>query len=83
MAAVLMRIDVVHLAPIGRHVAFRPWADEVLGHSQGAQFVRCKACLVKIDRARGRMEEPDVEFVAECTFHRGIDELGTGHGGAI
>ena len=80
MAAVLMRIDVVHLAPIGRHIAVRPWADEVLGHSQGAQFVRCKACLVKIDRASGRMEEPDVEFVAQSTFHRSVDELGASHG---
>ncbi len=32
MTAILMRINVVNLAPIGRHIAVRPRADEVLGH---------------------------------------------------
>ena len=34
--AVLMGIDMVHLAPIGEHIAVRPGADEILCHSQSA-----------------------------------------------
>ena len=33
--------------------------------------------------AFGRMEEADVEFVAECTFHRCVDEFCARHGGAV
>src|SRR5690625_2807244 len=36
MPAVFVGIDMVDLAPIGRDIAVGPWADEVLGHSQGA-----------------------------------------------
>ena len=34
--AVVVGIYVVDLAPIGRHIAVRPRADEVLGHGQGS-----------------------------------------------
>ena len=33
--------------------------------------------------AFGRMEEADVEFVAECTFHRYVDEFCASHRGAV
>ena len=33
MTTILMRIDVVDLASIGRHIAVRPGADEILCHS--------------------------------------------------
>src|SRR5699024_3452176 len=29
------------------------------------------------------MDETDVEFVAECTFHRCVDEFCASHGGAV
>lgn len=29
------------------------------------------------------MEEADVEFVAECTFHRCVEEFCASHGGAV
>ena len=32
VSAVFVGVDVVHLASIGRHVAVRPWAHEILGH---------------------------------------------------
>ena len=32
MPAMLMCVDVVDLAPIGRHIAVRPGADEILCH---------------------------------------------------
>ena len=33
VSAVLMRVDMVDLAPIGRHIAVRPRAHEIFGHS--------------------------------------------------
>ena len=32
VSAVLMRVDMVDLAPIGRHITVRPRAHEILGH---------------------------------------------------
>ena len=38
---------------------------------------------MEVDLAFGRMEEADVEFVAECTFHRCVEEFCASHGGAV
>src|SRR5690625_2555561 len=39
MSTVLVRVDMVNLAPIGRHIAVRPRTDQILCHCQGAQLV--------------------------------------------
>ena len=39
MPAMLMCVDVVDLAPIGRHIAVRPRAHQVFRHGQGAQLL--------------------------------------------
>ena len=39
MPAMLMCVDVVDLAPIGRHIAVRPRTHQVLRHGQGAQLL--------------------------------------------
>ena len=76
-------VDMVDLAPIRGHIAVRPGADEILGHGQGAQLVGGEPCFVEIHRAGGGVEETDIEFVAECAFHCGVDEFGAGHGRAV
>ena len=65
MSAVFVGVDVVDLASIGWYVAIWPRTDEVLCHSQRAKFVGGEPCLIKVDRAGGGVEEPDIEFVAE------------------
>lgn len=62
MAAVLVRLDVVDLAPVSRDVAVRPGADEILRHGQDAQLVGSEAGFIKIYRAFGRMEQTDVKL---------------------
>ena len=64
MPTVFVGVDVVDLAPVGRDVAVRPGADEILGHSQGSQLVGCEAGFIKIDRASGGMEQTDVKLFA-------------------
>ena len=39
MPAMLMCVDVVDLAPIGRHIAVRSRAHQVFRHGQGAQLL--------------------------------------------
>ena len=36
VSAVLMRVDMVNLASIGRHIAVRPRAHQILGHGKRA-----------------------------------------------
>src|SRR5699024_6763247 len=79
----LVSVDVVDLASIGWYVAVWPRTDEVLCHGESAKFVGCEAGLVKVDRSGGGVKESDVEFVAECAFHCGVDEFGAGHSGAV
>ena len=83
MSAVFVRVDVVDLASIGWYVAVRPWAHEVLCHSQRAKFVGSEPCFIEVDWSCGGVEKSDVEFVAECAFHCGVDEFGAGHGRAV
>ncbi len=83
VSAVFMGVDVVDLASIGRDVAVWPWTHEVLCHGEGAELVGCEPCFIEVDRPGGGVEEPDVELVAQATFHRGVDEFGARHGRAI
>ena len=83
MSAVFVCVDVVDLASIGWYVAVRPGAHEVLRHGESAKFVGREACLIKVDGSGGGVEETDIEFVAECAFHGGVDEFGAGHGRAV
>ena len=81
--AVVVGINVVDLAPISGHIAVRPRTHEVLRHSQRAKFVGREPCLIKIDRAGGGVEKPDVELVTKGAGHRSVDEFSAGHGRAV
>src|SRR5699024_4813783 len=78
-----MGVDVVYLAPIGRHVAVWPGADKVFcgGHDELLQ--RGKPGLVEIDGSGGGVKETSVEVLAQCSGKRGVDKFCPGHGGAI
>ena len=39
LPAILVGVDVVDLASIGRNIAVWPWADEILCHGESAKFV--------------------------------------------
>ena len=79
LAAILMGVYVVDLAPIGRYAAVRPWADKIFCRCQDALFQRCESGLVEIHRAGGWVEETGIEFVTKCSF----DEFRAGHRGAV
>ena len=79
VSAVFVRVDMVNLASIGRHIAIRPRTDEVLCHSQSAQLVGREACFVEIHRAGGGVEKPDIELVTKGAGHRSVDEFSARH----
>ena len=68
LAAILMGVDVVDLAPIGRHTAVRPGADKIFCRCQDALLEGRESGLVEIHRAGGWVEETGIEFVTKCSF---------------
>ena len=83
VSAVFVGVDVVDLASIGRYGAVWPWAHEILRHGESAKFVGREACLIKVDRAGGRVEKTDIKLVTKGTGHRSVDEFSASHGRAI
>src|SRR5699024_5039004 len=83
VSAVFVGVDVVDLASIGRYGAVWPWAHEILRHGDSAKFVGREACLIKVARAGGSVEETDIELVTKGAGHRSVDEFGTRHGRAV
>src|SRR5699024_12305075 len=59
MPAVVVSVDVVNLASIGRHIAVWPRAHEILCHGEGAELVAREACLIGVGRCGGGGEWTD------------------------
>ena len=83
MPAVFVCVDVVDLASIGWYVAVWPRTDEVLGHGESAQLVRCETRFVEIHRPGGGVEKTDIELDTKGAGHRSVDEFSAGHRRAV
>ena len=83
LAAILMGVYVVDLAPIGRYAAVRPRADQVFRSRQDALLEGRETRLVKIDPSGGRVEQTSVDSVTESTGNCRVDDFRASHGGSV